>query len=120
MDLAPVPSSAFAARDVVESLLGHAGDRGSTVALVTTELVTNAIVHAGTPVRLSISVSGDGLDVLVEVADAAPGPLRQFPGRPRSRYYTRGRGLEMLARLALEWGVRQEEAGKTVWARIAL
>ncbi|WKN49733.1 SpoIIE family protein phosphatase [Nocardioides sp. Arc9.136] len=87
---------------------GRAGD----VVQVVTELATNALRHAEPPV-----VQLRRLDeaVLVEVRDAAM-------VRPRRRRTTgtdeAGRGLNMVAVLADDWGTRPTEDGKTVWALV--
>jgi anti-sigma regulatory factor (Ser/Thr protein kinase) len=120
--LSPTPASALAARQAVERCLGSAGGRGSPVALVASELVTNAVVHARTIVGFSIAMGQDRCSALVEVHDGVPpGPRRLGPRRRRgSGRATRGRGLAMVSQLATEWGVRAEGEGKTVWALVPL
>ena len=55
--------------------------------------------------------------VRVEVVDGSPGGLVRVltpdPSNPR------GRGLRMVALLAAEWGVTENEGGKTVWFELA-
>lgn len=83
------------------------------VELLTSEVVTNALIHAGTPLTLSIRRQGAG--VQVEVHDGSPVPPR------RQRYSataTTGRGVGLLENLADEWGWRPEGEGKTVWFRV--
>ena len=77
--------------------------------LVITELVTNAIEHGRPPLRLCLGL--DGTSVRVEVHDAAP----QRP-RLRRREDGRGRGLEIVASLALRHGWTSDASGKVVWA----
>jgi anti-sigma regulatory factor (Ser/Thr protein kinase) len=84
------------------------------VALVTSELVTNAIIHARTEIRLVVRV--DSRSIWIEVLDGTttlPQPARAGPSD------TSGRGLAMVAALADEWGVTETEGGKKVWARVA-
>jgi anti-sigma regulatory factor (Ser/Thr protein kinase) len=85
-------------------------------ALVASELVSNAVVHARSACRVSVAVDDAGLRV--GVRDYAPGPeLRPCPvdsARPA------GRGLHLVAMLASAWGVHQHTDGKTTWAQIAL
>jgi anti-sigma regulatory factor (Ser/Thr protein kinase) len=120
--LSPTPASALAAREAVARFLGAAGGRGSPVALVASELVTNAVLHARTTVGFRIAVGQDCSLARVEVHDEVPPGRRRLrpahggdPGRA-----TRGRGLAMVSRLATDWGVRAEGEGKTVWALVPL
>ena len=89
---------------------------GSDAELVVSELVTNAVVHAWDPIRVSLSRSEDAL--LVEVFDASP----RLPRRTvrRDLQATSGRGLDMVAALAEDWGCERETEGKQTWARLPL
>jgi anti-sigma regulatory factor (Ser/Thr protein kinase) len=120
--LSPSPASALAARQAVEQFLGPAGGRGSRVALVASELVTNAVLHARTTVGFSIAVADDRHSAVVEVHDELPpGPHRLRPGRQDgSAWSIRGRGLALVSQLSTKWGVRPEGDGKTVWALVPL
>lgn len=106
-----------AARRFVESALEQWGEpeRAWTLALLVSELATNATLHARTPFRLTLSRSADGV-LRVEVRD---GSLRA----PRQRAYaessTTGRGLRMVEMLASAWGVDVHPDGKTVWAQLS-
>jgi anti-sigma regulatory factor (Ser/Thr protein kinase) len=79
--------------------------------LLTSELVTNAIVHAGTAV--TVEVSGEGGRIRVAVSDGRPPPVHRSafhdPEAPD------GRGLLLLEIVADSWGVDSAEQGKTVW-----
>jgi len=82
--------------------------------LCLSEVVTNAVLHAGPP----ILVTGGTVDkkVRVEVSDgstAAPVPRRPGQSSPT------GRGLVLLDHLSLAWGVDLTGDGKTVWFEIA-
>jgi anti-sigma regulatory factor (Ser/Thr protein kinase) len=120
--LAPTPASALAARQAVEQLLGPAGGPGSFVALVASELVTNAVLHARTAVGFSIAVAEDRHSAVVEVHDELPPGRQQL--RPRRQdglgWSIRGRGLALVSQLSTKWGVRPEGEGKTVWALVPL
>lgn len=100
------------ARRFVRSSLADAGaDDWSEVAeLVVSELVTNAVVHAGTPVRLAVWPSSGG--VRVEVAD---GSLRLPVSRDYAATAGTGRGLHMVDQLVDRWGARSRNDGKVVW-----
>ena len=84
-------------------------------ALVVTELVTNALLHGGPPVRVRLREVPDG--VRVEVADRGaelPVTVR------RSSVAMTGRGLALVQALTRSWGVDgDEQGGKVVWAEIA-
>ena len=108
------PASAGAARRVVRRLLpGTASaDQCSTVELLTSELVANAVVHAGTPCRLRLSYPCEDR-VRVEVTDYAEGSPTVQPGAPTD---PGGRGLQLVAAAAIDWGTaRPAQDRKTVW-----
>ncbi len=88
---------------------GWQGDAEAAV-LGTSELVANALVHAGSLRRLELSLSGSCLRV--EVEDPSPAtPAPRHPGLAA----TRGRGIAILERLATSWGYRCRGDGKLVW-----
>jgi anti-sigma regulatory factor (Ser/Thr protein kinase) len=115
-------SAAVVRRSIAADLSSRAvaPDRIDDVVLVASELVSNAVVH--TPADLV----DDGLDVgwdvrpdcvLIQVIDPSPDLPRR---RPTTESDTRGRGLSIVAALALDWGVRRTPAGKQVWARVPI
>jgi anti-sigma regulatory factor (Ser/Thr protein kinase) len=85
-------------------------------ALVASELVTNAVQHAGGTCRVSVAVDGTGLRV--GVRDYAPGHGPR--PRPVDVNQPTGRGLHLVALLSSAWGVHQHPDGKTAWAVIPL
>lgn len=113
------------AREFVLSVTG--GNEDPRVALVVTELVTNAVIHGHA--RPWLRVAWDGRAVEVEVEDDGPGRPTLRPLNPTT---TSGRGLALVDRIADGWGIaatpepaapRPHEAthhGKVVWARIDL
>jgi len=129
----PVPAAAAAARrfvrDTLQSweLTGRSPDQDALVddaVLLTSELVTNAVLHAGTPVQVTCRVVGDEPDGAVEIAvlDRRPGQLRpDMPHSPaEAAERTNGRGLQLPAQLASAWGVTYAGTAKAVWFRIRL
>ena len=111
-------SAARAARDVLRRWCDHLGvqdDVRDVVLLLGSELVTNAVVHGGGPVRLRVGAAGGAL--LLEVADTSPAPPLARAAGPDALH---GRGVHLLALLSSAWGVRPDPPGKTVWCRIAL
>ncbi|MFH8371226.1 SpoIIE family protein phosphatase [Streptomyces sp. NPDC018031] len=85
-----------------------------TTELVVSELVTNAIRHAGGPIELRMIRT----DVLTcEVSD----PSSTQPRMRRARDTDEGgRGLYLVAQLTTRWGSRYTRGGKTIWAEQAL
>ncbi|MEO7428335.1 MAG: ATP-binding protein [Acidimicrobiales bacterium] len=98
-----------AARDAVAERFGTEARCGDLV-LCISEVVTNAVRHAGTVGRMT--VSRDRHILTVEVADGS----RDLPvRRPPSSIAASGRGLRILDQLALQWGTRRTSDGKIVW-----
>ncbi len=116
--LPPHPMSAPLARSWAEGLL-----RGWSVpnplvdssALVVSELVTNAARHSEELIHISIAVPEHGDEVVVEVFDRSHRLPHLSNDGPEG---TAGRGLHVVDSLATGWGIREELAGKTVWARL--
>jgi anti-sigma regulatory factor (Ser/Thr protein kinase) len=113
VDLDPVPGSVGIARALVRATLAEFDeDRRDIALLLTSELVTNAILHARTPVQLG--VLQDAGHLLVSVADRLPeGPA--LGPRPHSHDRPGGRGLALVADLAETWGTMRRPGGKSVW-----
>jgi anti-sigma regulatory factor (Ser/Thr protein kinase) len=114
-------SSVGVARRRLVSDLTEAGVRASAVtdaALVISELLSNALQHAG-PLpgsRLRVGWDLDGDSVRVSVSDGG-GPTRPEPGEPTPTT-TGGRGLRIVARLSRRWGTSCDPEGTTVWAEV--
>ncbi len=109
--LEPHPSSVAEARRLVRAVLDDRDDDWLERAqLCVSELVTNAVVHAGTQVDVHVQVHPDGLRV--EVVDRSP-------HLPIPRAYASlagtGRGLMMVEQSCDRWGVLTNDDGKTVW-----
>jgi serine phosphatase RsbU (regulator of sigma subunit) len=82
--------------------------------LLTTELVTNAVVHAGTDISVEITADSGGLTITV--LDEAAGPL-VGPG-DATQSDERGRGLLLVDQIASQWGTVHHSSGKGVWFRL--
>ena len=97
---------------MVRRVLNEAGraDLLEPAQLLVSEVVTNALVHSGT--SIDVSMSADEQGVLVEVGDGSK-------HLPRLRSYaataSTGRGLSLLNQTADDWGVVPGIRGKTVW-----
>ncbi|MFF7235089.1 ATP-binding protein [Streptomyces collinus] len=108
-DLRAVPE----ARRELRELLRHWGrpGRSEIAELLTSELVTNALVHTDADAVLIAVVSARGLRV--EVRDfVARRPRLRVPELTED---THGRGLLLVQSLADAWGVRPHGVGKSVW-----
>ncbi|MET7679866.1 ATP-binding SpoIIE family protein phosphatase [Streptomyces sp. NPDC005423] len=95
-------------------------DRQSDDALVVvSELVTNAVVHAGTDVELACTLAEETGALLVEVCDHHPSRSPREPGVEPAHGTTEfGRGLRLVSTLADTWGITYRTGAKTVWARL--
>ena len=110
------PESASEARRAVASVLGESelGGLVDTTLPLTSEVVTNAILHARTNLVLMVMVEPPR--VRVEVSDDAD----RYPElRGASDDDTSGRGLMLVDMLSTAWGVRPVEGGKCVWFEVA-
>ena len=87
--------------------------------LLTSELVTNAVLHGKGEVRLVVRETGPRLRI--EVSDAETGSL-QLSGDRWSATKEGGRGLLLVAEFATNWGSepRADRPGKTTWFELDL
>lgn len=83
--------------------------------LGTSELVANAVRHAGTDLVLSIRSDAA---ILISIEDGRPG-LRRPPGGEASSLVDHGRGLHIVAAISQDWGIRSTPRGKAVWFSLA-
>lgn len=122
MELTPVPGSVALAR---RWAIRHAPDVGGagvdpplldTLELLVSELVTNAVVHAGTPCTISLLRFGDRLRV--EVADGS-GDLPVHSDPPALA--EGGRGVGLVAMLSDGCGSHHSpEGGKICWFELCI
>ena len=117
----PDPGSVVAARKFVASCLTDWGsdEQAEVVMLLTSEAVTNAVVHGGPhepSSRIGVEVFSDDRAARIEVSDAGAGQPQLRVGDPQS---TSGRGLFLIDALAQEWGVIRSESRKVVWFEVS-
>ncbi|MFE5033480.1 SpoIIE family protein phosphatase [Streptomyces sp. NPDC056683] len=88
--------------------------------VVVSELVTNAVVHAGTDVEVDWWLEErEETAFVVEVTDHHPSRApRDHPGETPYETPEFGRGLRLVASLAESWGVTYRTGAKSVWARL--
>ncbi|WP_079659119.1 SpoIIE family protein phosphatase [Streptomyces sp. 3214.6] len=119
----PVGRSVATARSFVRDTLQGWGfaDIVDDAVVLTSELVTNAVVHAGTHADVLCLRSDDG--VRIEVADRYPEreiPLQGSPATMGSPDREGGRGLQLCAAIAGRWGVEYTPTHKQVWFQLDL
>ncbi len=108
--LSPAPRNvSHARRFVVQQVAAPEQDTRDLLALLTSELVTNVVVHARTELEVGVTVTDEA--VLVTVHDLDLG-RREAPGQDRDG----GRGLLLVRALASRSGqTRHGSGGKTSW-----
>jgi anti-sigma regulatory factor (Ser/Thr protein kinase) len=116
------PASVALARRALSDELRSVGvfdNAVSDAALVVSELLSNAILHAyplpGERLQVAWAVDGGSVEVAVSDGGSATVPHANHPS-PSS---VSGRGLSIVEHLCLTWGVRTDEVGLTVWAVLA-
>ncbi|MFF9037658.1 SpoIIE family protein phosphatase [Streptomyces sp. NPDC014892] len=120
---AAVSRSVATARSFVRDTLQGWGfaDIVDDAVVLTSELVTNAVVHAGTPADVLCLRTEDG--VRIEVADRYPEreiPLQGSHINMGSPDREGGRGLQLCAAMATRWGVEYTPTHKQVWFQLDL
>lgn len=110
-------ASADGVRSFVEQVLRREAlgeDALFDTQLLATELVTNAVRHAGSLVELTVARRGDR--ICIEARDGST--TRPVP--PRADVSTRHRGLLLVEDISVAWGVDvQDDNGKVVWCEVA-
>lgn len=93
---------------------GVAGQALSDAQVVIAELMSNALVHGGSPLAVSVSVDRSRIHLQVR-DDSADLPTV----RPSTDHGLSGRGLLLIDALSHRWGVEPLPLGKHVWAELA-
>ncbi|HEY0719444.1 MAG TPA: SpoIIE family protein phosphatase [Streptosporangiaceae bacterium] len=123
----PEPAAAAAARRFVRQTLRswNIAERSpeadrlvDDAVLLTSELVTNAVVHAGTTLDVTCAMAAGELEIAVRDRH----PARTLPDIPQAASMSaeRGRGLLLPSALASSWGVTYARTAKAVWFRMSL
>jgi hypothetical protein len=117
VNLVDDPTSARLARDAARAAchdwrIPHVA---ADLALIASELVINAVEHAYSAPRMTVSLEQSAVTVSVrdDLPGAAPRPQLACVGAPG------GQGLLMVTALSTRWGVIPHDDGKTVWARLS-
>jgi serine phosphatase RsbU (regulator of sigma subunit)/anti-sigma regulatory factor (Ser/Thr protein kinase) len=136
---AAAPDAANRARRFVRETLTEWGKSGAyglesvldDALLLTSELVTNAVVHAGTAASVQCELrpgaNGAPAGIRVEVADRHPSKPLPVPGAPETTLMSaepgeseHGYGLYLITYLADSWGVQYSRGAKQVWFELRL
>jgi anti-sigma regulatory factor (Ser/Thr protein kinase) len=110
--------SASAARAFVSTAIDEWGysDPEQVIALLTSEVVTNAVRHAAGTIGLGVAMV-DAHTVRVDVSDGSPHSSVAPKSDPDEEG---GRGLRIVDTLARRWGTDRYEDGKAVWFEAAV
>ena len=114
LHLDPVPRLvAEARRFVAQHAPDLPADTHDSLVLLTSELVTNAVLHARTAIDLGITISDDSVVVSVHDLDLARTEQTPYAGREG------GWGLGLVSALAVESSLDPHpDGGKTAWFRL--
>jgi anti-anti-sigma factor len=118
LTLGPVLTAVAAGRAFVREVCDQWGlqELAEPAALLASELVTNAVVHAHTALELRVELRGSRLQVAVH--DQDPNLTRVLAAKEGT---DRGLGLLVVDQVAKAWGVHQDKAGgKTIWCTLKL
>jgi len=116
--LAGTPAAPGTARELVGGAcrswgVAHLSDPAT---VVISELVSNAVEHAGTDLEVTVALRGRYLHLSVHDGSARPPVPAEPAGGPLIP--VRGRGLHLVAGYATAWGSTPVAGGKTVWATL--
>lgn len=111
--LPPMTESVPVARQFVRDALEGSDVDLDTATLLVSEVVTNAVLHARSPVTVSVTSREDV--ARIEVSDGSPVPPRLHTFSSTS---ATGRGLRLVEQLSRDWGVELSTDGKTVWFEV--
>jgi anti-sigma regulatory factor (Ser/Thr protein kinase) len=115
LHLPPDPGSARAARRFVATVLVDVETDVGLVALLVSELVSNVVLHAHTPLEVSLRTRGNCVRVTVtDQSPIIPAMKRYAPDS------VTGRGLTMVDVAADRWGIEEQADGKAVWFEVSL
>ncbi|HET6817499.1 MAG TPA: ATP-binding protein [Mycobacteriales bacterium] len=123
LDISGSPKAAPTARRFVHQELAKVitAELLEDVLLMTTEMVTNVVLHARTDVHLG--VTHDGTNVLVTVQDHnSAGPAERARNAEEGQLAESGRGMQIIERLADDfgWSRMPDRHGKVMWFVLAI
>ena len=106
---------------VLGQLDGLPTETREEVALIVSELASNAVLHARTPYTVALKLKPSATRLRIEVRDQDSAQFTAS-GEPPPSNRLHGRGLLIVSRVAADWGVttHARPVGKTVWAQVLL
>ena len=107
---ADVSSCSSARRFVQETLAQAADDLRANASLLTSEVVTNAVLHASGPVTVEVHQKGSAYRIAVSDRSTTLPTEKGYRADDAT-----GRGLQLLDCLAAAWGWERTGTGKVVW-----
>jgi anti-sigma regulatory factor (Ser/Thr protein kinase)/anti-anti-sigma regulatory factor len=117
--LAATPAAPGTARELVGDACRSWGVTHLTgsACVVISELVSNAVEHAGTDLTVTVALRGRYLHLSVQDGSTRPA-VQADAAEGGPLVPVRGRGLQLVARYATAWGSAPVPGGKTVWATL--
>jgi hypothetical protein len=105
-----VESTPMARRWVTERLSDVPTEVTECAALLTSELATNAVLHAATPFSVTVHLMADRIRIDVADGSTVVPSIKDYATDAAT-----GRGLTLFDTLASDWGVQPVLGGKIVW-----
>jgi anti-sigma regulatory factor (Ser/Thr protein kinase) len=118
--LPPDDGAPVTARRLVTTMLLAWGcnEQVELIELLTSELVSNAVRHAGEFGDIELELAADGAMISLSVADGSTAPVTLRDGVHQASGQG-GLGLSLVERVATRWGVEEYVLGKRVWLELA-
>jgi anti-sigma regulatory factor (Ser/Thr protein kinase) len=116
MLLPPTAQSPLAARNFARDMLNDWRIPAVyEVAVIASELVTNALLHTIGTITLSLDLQDNAVRIVCDDDNSDAIPIRRglWPAED-------GQGLVLVAALAFDWGIENKNGVKTVWADVAI
>jgi anti-anti-sigma regulatory factor len=122
MSLAPTLAAPATAREMVDAACRswHIEHVGESAMLVVSELVSNAVKHAGTDMHLTAVLRANHLHLTVRDGSPHPPVATGFDVDDALPMPEDGRGLYLINIYATAWGSIPTNGGKTVWATLRI
>ncbi len=114
-ELPALPATVRISRNLVRnSLENFPTELVDDISLATSELVTNAVIHAATDISLTIELWDSAIRLVVD--DTHPDISKIVI---QDEQTDSGRGLSIVNSLATAWGIEETMSGKKLWAAFA-